>query len=256
MKVTSRKLSQLEPPVWSAYAGLSVLYDNPGCAAVSGLQPLEALPTARPDGQDLYDRLATVAGQIASSTHDGSAQVGLLPRPTYHVTLCDGVNEGSRAHVRAEAHREVVETLAGLPDSLLWANGLLRLLRAGELCWQVWTHPIRLRVEALQVWGHAFVARLEPADEPSAAAMDHHEAGRRELAAALQARVGVEPPAWRPHLTLGYVPNDDAASRLREHVLPAWQPHVAERTADVAITFRSASLYGFTDMIHFWRLGH
>lgn len=251
----SRKLESASPPVWRAYPGLSILYDDPGSAALSGVQPLEALPRNRSGQERLYDRLRRVVEDLASSAGQAEDALGLLPRHTYHVTLCDGVNEGTRRHVRAEAQGEVARTLDELPDSLLWTNDVLRLLRDPELYWSVWCHPVSFRVDRLCLWGHALAASLEPADERSVAAKAAHEASRHELAARLHDRLGVPSQDWQPHVTLGYVANDAAAAHVRDHVLAGWQETVRERTAGLSVTFRAASLYGFTDMASFWRLG-
>lgn len=256
VQITTRKLASLAPPVWRAYAGLSVLYDDPGEPVRGGLQPLVSSSTAPPGDHDVYDRLADLAARIHDAAGGDDAGVGLLPRHAYHVTVCDGVHVGQRAHAHAHVRAELDAVLDGLPDSLLWHGALVRLLRAPELCDSVWAHPVRLGVDGLAVWGHAVVARLVPADERAAAALACHARDRGELAARLRDRVGVEPPEWHPHVTLAYAANHDAAARLRDEVLPAWDAHARERTAGRSVTFRSASLYGFTDMASFWRLVH
>lgn len=255
--ITNPKLSSVEPPAWSAYPGVSVLYDPPGCAELSGVQPLEAVSPRKHLDLMLYDRLSEAADHIADTTAQDGEPLCALPRATYHVTLCDGINEGMRDRVHGqEARREIEQTLAGLPDSLLWATSVMRLLRDRDLLWTVWTHPISFRLSALKVWGHVLVARLEPADEGSTAALAAHEASRGELVRRLSVRLGVQVQTWRPHVTLGYFANETAAARTREHVLPQWHGYVRERTRGLSLTFRSASVYGFTDMVSFWRLGH
>ncbi len=253
---TNAKLSVVTPPAWRPYPGLSLLYDPPGCATLSGVEPLERLTTTRHRDDRLARRLLLVAEDIAAAVRRERVQVGLVPWRTYHVTLCDGVNEGNRTHVRADRRDEVDATLAGLPDSLAWSSRVLRLLRASELAWSVWTDPVTFGVEGVSVWGHALVARLAPADARSLTAAARHEAARVDFVAALNAHVGVQTQEWRPHVTLGYFGDQDDASLARDLLGPSWQDTVRERTGDVTVTFRSAAVYGFTDMVSFWRLGH
>lgn len=254
VRITNSKLSGMAPPVWSRYAGASLLYDGPGVAASLGVEPLEELAAKHWDGR-LYRQLRTLAGEFAAEARETGVEICLVPRHTYHVTLCDGLHEGVRTSVHPEYRDEVGATLDELPDSLLWSNGVMRLLRDPEIRWPVWRDPVTFRVEGVGAWGHALVARLSPAGERSLAAKARHEAAREEFAARLHIRVGVEVQPWRPHVTLGYFANGDDADHARQELLPGWQPVVQARTEGVSVTFHSASLYGFTDMVSYWRLG-
>lgn len=252
--ITTAKLRSVEPPVWEPYPGLSLLYDDPDSVALSGLEPLDARSWSADRDKRLYDRLWAITDEIAGGAD--ARQLCPLPRHSYHVTLCDGVNRGNVAHVRAELRDEVGATLAGMPDSLLWAGAVGRLLHDPEMAWHVWTHPISFRAEALVVWGHVLAATLAPADERSAVAQAAHERARAHFAERVTARLGVAIPAWRPHLSLGYFANERAAAHASEHIIPRWQDHLRERTAGLSVTFRSASVHGFTDMASFWRVAH
>lgn len=254
--ITTAKLRRVDPPEWAAYPGLSLLYDDPDSVALSGLEPLDARSWSVDRDKRLYDHLRTLTGELAASASWEPGTFCPLPRHTYHVTLCDGVNKGNLAHVPADVHDEVSRTLDGLPDSLLRPGVLRRLLADPEMAWCVWAWPISFCAEALVVWGHVLAARLVPADERSATARAAHERARADLAQRLRARLGVPVPAWRPHLSLGYFANERAAARASEEVLPRWQEHLRQRAGGLSVTFRSASVYGFTDMVSFWRLAH
>lgn len=255
VRITNAKLSSVAPPVWRRYAGASLLYDGPGAAASFGVEPLEELAARHRDDR-LYRRLRALAGEFAAEARACGVEVCLVPAHTYHVTLCDGAHEGVRTSVHAAYREEVGATLDEVPDSLLWSNSVMRLLRDPEIRWRVWRDPITFRVEDVGAWGHALVARLAPAGERSLAAKARHEASREEFAARLRSRVGVEVQPWRPHVTLGYFANGDDADRAREELVPGWQAAVQARTEEVSVTFHSASVYGFTDMVSYWRLGH
>lgn len=253
VRITNPKLNRVAPPAWRPYPGVSLLYDDP--VALSGLERLERLAGARHRNDRLYRRLQAVAGGVASAAREEGTAVCLVPRHTYHVTLCDGVNEGTRTQVRQDRRREIGTTLAGLPDSLLGTSSVIRLLRDQGILWSVWTDPVTFRVGGLDVRGHALVARLLPAEGRSLVAKARHEASRSELVARLSAEIGVQVPEWRPHVTLGYFANEDDAARVRD-LITVWQDTVRERTGGSSVTFPSASVYGFSDMVSFWRLGH
>lgn len=256
MHITNPKLQSVWPPVWKRYPGLSILYDDAGAAELSGIESLQAVSSAGHHQQPLYGRLSLVAGEIESATRRDGLGLCRLPRHTYHVTLCDGVNHGTRTHIHPDLRWEVEQTLDELPDSLLWATTVMRLVQDPEIAWAVWSHPIEFRLEALRVWGLVLAAELRPADDRSMAAKAKHETSRSELVARLNARMGVQTQQWRPHVTLGYFANEESATHARFHVLPQWQDFVRERTEGLSVTFRSASVYGFTDMVSFWRLVH
>lgn len=252
-RITNAKLRRVTPLTWRRYPGVSILYDNPGSVGLSGLEPL--LPATSPAGgnRSLYQALRAVTCDIAWSL-PATGLLATLPEHTYHVTLCDGVNEGTQ--VRPGMRGEVQRVLDELPDSLLGTTALMRLVQDRELFWTVRTHPVSFRVAGLSVWGHVLAAQLEPADDRSVAAKARHEAARSELMGRLRARMGVQPGHWGPHVSLGYFAHDDGGAYAREHVIPGWEDEVLARTEGLSMTFRSASVYGFTDMVTFWRLAH
>jgi hypothetical protein len=253
--ITNGKLRSISPTVWTSYPGLSLIYDPPASGAIGGLQPLEGVSrAAAAEEEDLYGPLSRLATQIQVDVRDLGTELCLLPRHTYHVTLVDGVNRGSRAQVRGDLRAAIDRTLGGLPDSLLWADPVMRTHRDEDLLWSVWSQPVTYAVDSLEVRGYALVAALRPADGASAAARDEHAIGRGLVASRLEERFGIGSTAWRPHVTLGYAPDHTAAERVREIVVHR-QDDVRASTEGRSNTFRSASVYGFTDMVSFWRLG-
>lgn len=254
VSITTPKLSVDGPTVWAAYRGLSLLYDRPGDVGLDGLTPLGRRSGVQPAADGLYRRLEELTAGFA---HDARQQgVGWHPLPaySYHVTLCDGVNDGNRSQVHAQRRGEVDTTLRALPDSLHWSNEVVRLLRDPELRWAVWRAPVTFSLAGLSIWGHVLVARLAPVDAASDTALASHHAARDELVARLRGRLGVRIPSWRPHLTLGYFVNEDAAARAKDALLPGWRQDARAATRSQTVTYGSACLYGFTDMASFWRL--
>lgn len=254
MRITNRKLRSVAPTAWRAFRGVSVLYDRPGGAGSFGLERLERLPTGQERGDRIYRELHGLAVEFTDALGAGGVHIALVPRGTYHVTVCDALNDGSLAHVREDRRPEASALLEALPDSLLWSSRLVRLLRDPELPWSVWTDPVTYRVAGLEVRGSALVAALDTV-EGHEAAKARHELARGAFASHLEAELDLSVPPWQPHLTLAYVANDDDADRTREAVA-GWQATVRSRTDGLETTFPSASLYGFTDMVSFWRRGH
>jgi hypothetical protein len=96
-------------------------------------------------------------------------------------------------------------------------------------------------------------ARLEPAGTVSRIALERVHRARTELADDLWTQLGLRTQAWRPHVSLGYFPNRDAADAATA-MLPRWnQALTAGRRSPIALD--SAAVYGFTDMVSFLRLG-
>jgi hypothetical protein len=96
-------------------------------------------------------------------------------------------------------------------------------------------------------------ARLEPAGRSSLAALERVAQARTELSDDLWAELGLRTQAWRPHVSLGYFPNRSAA-KAATATLPRWNQTLATRPS-ATMTFEAASVYGFTDMVSFLRLG-
>lgn len=252
MNLTNPKLAAVEPTAWARFPGMSLLYDDAGCSSSHGLQSLERLAVVADRDDELYRRLHDAVEEAALRDDVG---LNLLPVHSYHVTLCDVVNHGNREHVRAPYRGLVDDTLEDLPDGLLWSNDLMALMRDPEPSWSVQSDPVRFRVEGLEVRGYALVARLTPSNQRSVAAVSRHEAARERFASRVHTRLGLDVQSWRPHVTLGYLANDDLAAQLGDRVLDRWQAETLERIDGATVRFVSASVYGFTDMARFWRLG-
>lgn len=252
MNVTNPKLSSVEPTAWAPYPGMSLLYDDAGCVSSQGVQSLERLAVVAARDDELYRRLGDAVQE--AGLRDG-AGLSLLPVHSYHVTLCDVVNHGNRGRVRAPYRRLVDDSLGDLPDGLLRTDDLMWLMRDPEPAWSVRSDPVRFRVDGLDIRGHALVARLTPTSRRSTAAVSHHEAARERFAGRLHTLLGIDVQPWRPHVTLGYLPNDDLAAQASGHFLDRWQAETLERVDGATIGFVSASVYAFTDMASFWRLG-
>ena len=243
LAVTNPKLASLAP-TWARYRGVSLLFDNPGTRPPPGVVPLEAIPVERPEQQRLYDDLAAeVADDDVLRARHGLCP---LPRHSYHVTVCDGPNE-------RDGRRPIAALLAGLPDSLHDLAADPDLFPAADTVAEIAVNPVTLVVSGVAVWGHVLAAQLAPAGAADRAALARVATARDALVAALWARLRLRVQQWRPHVSLGYFPNRDAAAAAAA-ALPARYASLPGRLT-APITFSSAALHGFTDMASFHRLG-
>lgn len=251
-RITNPKVLDLAP-TWRRYRGLSVLFDNPGTRVVGGVTPLENIPVDDPEQQRLYDNLADVVASIDAD--DMRDQYGFcpLPRYSYHVTVCDGPNERDIDRSTAPRRAAVAAVVDGLPGSLDRVSTALAFLHEARVLPTVAGEPVTFAATGIAIWGHVLAARLEPAGQSARVALDRIARARAELADDLQAQLGLQTQPWRPHVSLGYFPNRSAAEAATA-TLTRWHQALAAQPQPT-ITFSSAALYGFTDMISFFRLG-
>jgi hypothetical protein len=251
-RITNPKVLDLAP-TWRRYRGLSVLFDNPGTRLGTGVLPLEHIPVNDPDQQRLYDNLADVVASI--DVDDLREQYGFcpLPRYSYHVTVCDGPNERDIDRSTVPRRAAVAAVVDGLPDSLDQVSSALGFLHQARVLPTVAAEPVTFVATGIAIWGHVLAAQLEPAGQSARDALERIAQARAELSDDLQAHLGLLTQAWRPHVSLGYFPNRSAAEAATA-TLPGWQQALTAQPQP-AIAFSSAAVYGFTDMISFFRLG-
>jgi hypothetical protein len=244
--VTNRKLDE-SGAGWAPFRGWSVLFDPPGAAPAPSLLSLDP---AAVEAEPAYGVLAQIATDLVDLTvASASVELVVLPASTYHVTICDGLAE-DRVAANDEASQQLLDELpASLAD---WATALdfaaphlWRLLAAAQ-----GAHV--LDVDSIEVRGHAVVAALSAARDTPGESDDALVDARDALLARLGEHHGADVGSpWRPHVTLAYLRRREdgalLASRLA-HLGPQARDDVAP------LTFSSASLYAFTDMVTYWRL--
>ena len=247
--ITNRKVAGLEP-TWRTWRGVSVLFDNPG------LPPGRRLEDATVAGvgqQRLYDDLAVLVDAARPPALRRGYGFCPLPRSTYHVTVCDGPNEVELTRADGPGIHEVAPLVDGLPDSLAQLSAALAFAEPASLLRRVEENPVSLSAAEVVIWGSVLATRLVGADEASARALERITAVRQVVADALNATLGITVRPWRPHVSLGYFANLDGAGAAQER-LAEWNQWLAA-AEPASITYRSAALYGFTDMVSFFRVG-
>jgi hypothetical protein len=250
-RITNPKVATLTP-TWRRFRGTSVLFDNPGTRLAPGVTPLEDLPVDEPDRQRLYDDLAGVVAQVDAEAMRERYGFCPLPRYSYHVTICDGPNERTISGDGAPQHAAAA-LIEQLPDSLDRAPTTLGCLCRARVLRVVADSPITFAATGVAIWSHVLAALLEPAGALSRSALDRVTQARAELVDDLRTQLGLQISAWRPHVSLGYFPNR-AAAKAATATLARWNRALTTWPPS-PITFDSASVYGFTDMVSFLRLG-
>ena len=251
-RITNPKVATLAP-TWRRYRGVSVLFDNPGTRAKSGVTPLENIPIDDPERQRLYDDLADVVTDVDLDGMRERFGFCPLPRYSYHVTICDGPNERDIAEDGPSRRAHVAVVINQLPGSLPRLPDALGFLCRARLLPTVAANPVTFEAASIAIWSHVLAARLEPDGRSSQVALERVTRARAELADDLRAQLDLRMQPWRPHVSLGYFPNCDAAKAAKA-TLARWNQTLTTRPLP-PITFSAASIYGFTDMVSFLRLG-
>lgn len=250
-RITNPKVATLAP-TWRRHCGLSVLFDNPGTRLAPGVMPLEDLSVDAPDRQRLYDELAGLVAQVDPQAMRARYGFCPLPRHSYHVTVCDGPNQRDVGDQGVD-HPAEAALLDQLPGSLDRAPEVLGFLCRARVLDTAAANPVTFEVADVAVWGQVLAARLEPPSPSSRVALERVRRARAELVDDLWNRLGLRTQPWRPHISLGYFPNRQAAQAATA-TLRRWNRGLAAARRP-AIAFASASVYGFTDMVSFLRLG-
>ena len=247
--VTNPKVAGLEPR-WRRWPGASVLFDNPGVPPHARLE--DSTAPGVPE-QRLYDDLAVLVDAMRPSLLRTRYAFCPLPRTAYHVTVCDGPNAEALAGVAAPLASRLASLLDGLPDSVDRVAAALSFAGVADVVDALRAHPVTLAADALVIWGSVLAARLIAPDAPSREALAVVTRARDGMAAGLGQALGMEPRPWRPHVSLGYFANPGGAQEARAQ-LATWNQWL-EAAGPARITYRSAALYGFTDMVSFVRAG-
>jgi len=250
--ITNEKVAGFIPR-WADFRGFSILFDPPG----AGLTPagpclrlacgIEADPAL-----GFYRALRDSLTRLGSDLLTAAYLFCPLPPPSYHVTVWDGANDGNKSFVAPDRRPALDRLLAGLPDALARPHDMTEAALASPLV----RHPdwdIEFRFDCLMIWGGVvMVARLSPTDA-SQGAFAEFVAERRRLNDSFQEAFAIRASQnYTPHVSLGYFANREGAQAARPN-LPEWNALFAERMQGLTLTFRQASLYGFTDMATFFK---
>jgi hypothetical protein len=114
-----------------------------------------------------------------------------------------------------------------------------------------WT--IKFKFSKLAKWGNrVLVARLEPADRESEDEFRRIVVDRNDLSVRFQKQFGFKITDYSPHVSLGYFANKEYAE-LATPQIDRWTGWCEKEAGDLIVAFRNISLYGFTDMVTFFK---
>jgi len=250
--ITNEKVAGFVPR-WAMFRGFSILFDNPGdCLTPSG-SCLNLACDVETDAalgfyKSLRDSLARLNPDLLTATYLFCP----LPPPSYHVTVWDGGNAGNVALVASDRRPVLQHLLASLPDALALPQEMTEPALVSPLArrrdWD-----IEFQFDRLALWSNVvLVARLSPT-EASQEAFGQFVEERRRLNGSFYESFGIRASEnYTPHVSLGYFANREGA-QLATPCLREWDALFAERMQSLTLSFRRASLYGFTDMATFFK---
>jgi hypothetical protein len=206
-------------------------------------------------GQDLqfYAGLVEFLDEIEGPRLTNTYSFCPLPSSTCHVTVWDGLNDGNVKDVPVGYRSKLENFLRDLPDSLLTDNDFTREVYCSPLNTQTgWS--VTFRFHTLINWANrALVVLLAPIDQDSERELERIVDGREALYARFREQFEVD-LRWDyyPHVTLGYFANEEYGALVMPQVA-LWTESLRNRVGHLTVTFSNISLYGFTDMVTFFR---
>ena len=252
-EVTNDKIAGLAPR-WASFHGFSLLFDNPDPSLsplAEGVVKMDCDVKMNP-GLGLYRRLEKALAEIGHDMLLGTYLLCPLPPDSYHVTVWDGINDGNVDRVTTGRRARAEAFLRGLPEAVLAQQDCTRMVLDSPLVSGAgWS--MRFKFDRLCCWRTALVARLAPADEEAAHEFEHIVSDRRDLSHRFHEAFGVSPSFdYAPHVTLCYLV-DLAGPRPDDAQIASWTEQVEKTVAGQTVTFDSLALYGFTDMVTFFK---
>lgn len=236
---------------WLEYRGDSVLFDNLGNSFVRLNDSGDFLKIHCDVENDseliFYKALAIGMRDLGLDSLPNAYQLCPLPLMSYHVTLFDGFNVGNKDAVSDSAG--VQQFLDGLPSSIREKSEFTTTLR--DFQWLREYEEITFEFDRLSVFGSSvLVARLKPSEEAKPL-LAEIEARRIKMIELLEPIGDVKfGKTYSPHVSLGYF-----AETIDKNVIPlgTWNRIFGKLTDGKTLTFKTASLYGFTDMATFFK---
>ncbi|MCZ7531695.1 MAG: hypothetical protein M5U31_15985 [Acidimicrobiia bacterium] len=249
-RVTNPKIADLGP-TWRRYAGVSLLFDNPGplLGASGGTR---GLSVPGPGDAPLLEALGDASDMLDAERLRARFGLCRLPPATYHVTVCDGVNQIQASGLRSRSAGAVQGLLRDLPLSLTELPASLDFLAGRELVDAVGGLRVAFVAAELVRWGSVLAVRLETASRDDEAALREIREERDAYASEIEARLGLRVQAWRPHVSLAYFADSGGADAAGSEI-SRWSDEVLGPVEEATVCFSSVSLYGFTDMVTFFK---
>lgn len=259
--ITNDKIDGLLP-TWKKFFGFSLLFDQLGDQNYQKEQGRITRLANRKDSPHLgfYLLVHQILAELVPQLPSNDYLFCPLSFSSFHVTVWDGVNDGNLDGLKTSYQEYFREMFGAFPNSLAEeVEAMITLLATGLTQKENW--GIKMKFKAIKNFkNNALVILLEPADDQSEAALHEIRTLRRILNRQFQQEVG---ESWAyvdqylPHLSLGYFANTAYGEKSRAY-LEYWETtfQQAFQRAPIeqrTITFETINLYGFTDMINFFK---
>ena len=241
-------------PRWAPFKGFSLLFDTPGKSLTpfrSGLVKLDCQTQTAPE-QAFYRRLATGLAKVDLDLLINNYLFCPLEPYSYHTTVWDGLNDSNSAWVAEDQIRPLHHLLGHFPRSFVTNTVFTEDIIQSPLVTEIWT--IQFRLDHIAKWGNVgLVAVLKTADAASETRFQELRKARNQLYDIYEARFGLT-MRWNftPHVSLGYFANQEQAE-LASPKISQWHDTIQQEVGNTTITYHTISLYGFTDMITFFK---
>lgn len=242
-------------PRWAPFKGFSLLFDTPGrstspLAGEAHLLKLDCQIESAPE-QDFYRRLAAGLDKIGLDVLINNYLFCPLERYSYHTTVWDGLNDGNAVSVSAEYRQPLHRYLEQFPHSFADASIFTEAIAHSPLVTEQW--KIEFALDHVAKWGNVgLVAVLKPAEE-SAARYEALKTARERLYEQFEQRFELHMHwPYVPHVSLGYFANQEQAEEASPH-MEHWNDIIRGAVNERTITYNTISLYGYTDMITFFK---
>ena len=241
-------------PRWSPFKGFSLLFDSPGQSTSpfeDGLVKLDCQVHTAPE-QDFYGRLVTGLDKIGLDMLINTYLFCPLEPYSYHTTVWDGLNDGNAARVIGEQKRPLRRYFDHFPHSFTTDTVFTEGIAQSPLVTDTWN--ITFQCDSIVKWGNVgLAAALKTADPASTIRYEQLKQARNELYDLFESRFDLALKSdFAPHVSLGYFANKEQAE-LASPQMARWQDIMQQELDDATITYHNVSLYGFTDMITFFK---
>ncbi len=241
-------------PRWASFRGFSILFDNPSSSLAHVGNRMEMRCEVDTDPElGFYQSLRASLSDLDIDLLTNTYLFCPLPPTSYHVTLWDGVNDGNVQAAPQEQRHKLAAFLDGLPDTIEQPNQVTEMPAASPLVSKPdW--DIRFRFDRLIKWKNSvLVALLAPADPDAEDVFAQLANERAALSTRFRQTFAISPSEqYRPHVSLGYFANQEAA-QLATPCMDAWNRDFAAQMQGQHLLFRRADIYGFKDLGLFFK---
>lgn len=253
--ISNSKLSGINK--WANFRGFSLLFDNPGdnynllnCGLIKVNCKNDEIKSIF--YSKLYEKLIEIIPDFPANDYLFCP----LPLSSYHVTFWDGANCDNEKKLNSDCFQLFHNYLHGFPSTFQIIQDFHSLIYLSLLTINS-NMGIEFEFDKLTNWGKVLVARLKPIENETINRLNKIKVERNKLTTNFKDKYGnIFSKHWEnysPHVSLGYFANQDYGKLLNKDLLDKWKEMFKNQLSGLTINFSSISLYGFTNMITFFK---